>query len=273
MVNGVTNNLNSYQTIDSISKPSSTNHISSDKAYGKVVGEPTLSKEGLDYYEKLKAKYSDMDFVLVSKDKIDYAKQHAASYGSSKAFTVLIDDEKIEKMATDDNFRKKYEGLIEMAKTELPKMKEDLMKNGSSVVSYGMQVNDNGTASYFAVVDKFAKAQSERIERNKEKKKEENLKTRKQENEKWFDKHREKIVEDKKAEADKELDAAISRYLTGPSPSDKLSGMEDNRYLVFVTKSYEDLRQRLEDSGYIPVTQCILAAQEKIRGSKVDTKI
>ena len=273
MVNGVTNNLNSYQTIDSISKPSSTNHISSDKAYGKVVGEPTLSKEGLDYYEKLKAKYSDMDFVLVSKDKIDYVKQHAASYGSSKAFTVLIDDEKIEKMATDENFRKKYEGLIEMAKTELPKMKEDLMKNGSSVVSYGMQVNDNGTASYFAVVDKFAKAQSERIEKNKEKKKEENLKTRKQENEKWFDKHREKIVEDKKAEADKELDAAISRYLTGPSPSDKLSGMEDNRYLVVVTKSYEDLRQRLEDSGYIPVTQCILAAQEKIRGSKVDTKI
>lgn len=270
MVNGVTTN---FQSIEPIQKSPNSNNVSSDKNYGKVVGEPSLSKEGLDYYNKLKSKYNDMDFILVSKDKIDYAKQHASSYGSSSAFTVLIDDEKIEKMATDENYRKKYEGLIEMARTELPKMKEELFKSGSSVVSVGMQVNDNGTASYFAVVDKLNKSQVERIEKKREEQREENRDSKRKEDKKWFNDRLEKMRDDKRLEADKEMDEAISRHLNGPSISDKLGGMEDERYLVVVSKSYDDLRQRLEDAGYIPVTKCILAEQERIRGSKVDTKI
>lgn len=36
---------------------------------------------------------------------------------------------------------------------------------------YGMQVNDNGTATYFAVLEKSSAAQKERIEKNAAKKK------------------------------------------------------------------------------------------------------
>ncbi len=39
------------------------------KVGGAVIGTPELSDKAKKYYEQLKKKYSNMDFILVSKDK------------------------------------------------------------------------------------------------------------------------------------------------------------------------------------------------------------
>ena len=142
------------------------------KVSGKTIGQPELSEKGQKYYEERKKKYSNMDFVLVSKDMKEQAKAQAGNYANPNRMVVLIDEEKIERMAEDENYRKQYESIIKNAATKLPELQSSLGKAASNVKTFGMKVNDNGTASYFAVVDKSLASQRDRIEKNAAKKKE-----------------------------------------------------------------------------------------------------
>lgn len=142
------------------------------KVSGKTIGQPELSEKGQKYYEELKKKYSNMDFVLVSKDMKEQAKAQAGNYANPNRMVVLIDEEKIERMAEDENYRKQYESIIKNAATKLPELQSSLGKAASNVKTFGMKVNDNGTASYFAVVDKSLASQRDRIEKSAAKKKE-----------------------------------------------------------------------------------------------------
>ena len=139
------------------------------KVTGKTVGEPKLSEKAAKYYEQLKKKYANMDFILVSKDKKAEAEANASKYASSNKTVVLIDEEKIERMAEDEQYRKKYEGIISGAQTQLKQMMQNIGPN-SAVKSYGIKINDGGTASFFAVVDKSLAAQKERIQKKSEQK-------------------------------------------------------------------------------------------------------
>lgn len=139
------------------------------KKYGKQIGEPQLSEKAEKYYEKLKKKYSNMDFILVSADQKEQAEANAAKYGSNKSLLVLIDDEKIEKMAEDESYRKKYEGILDNATNQFAQLKESLGSNADNVKAYGMKFDDNGNASFFAVVDKSLSAQKDRIQQKHDK--------------------------------------------------------------------------------------------------------
>lgn len=85
---------------------------------------------------------------------------------------VLIDEEKIERMATDEKYRKQYEGIIANAASGLSQLSTKLSSTGANVKGYGMQVNDNGVVTYFAVLEKSSTAQKERIEKKAAQKKE-----------------------------------------------------------------------------------------------------
>lgn len=143
------------------------------KVSGRTVGQPELSEKAQKYYEELKKKYSNMDFVLVSKDMKEAAKAQAGSYANPNRMVVLIDEEKIERMAEDENYRKQYEAIISNAGNKLPQLKQSLGSAASGVKSFGMQVNDNGTASFFAVVDKSLSDQRTRMEKKAAQRKEE----------------------------------------------------------------------------------------------------
>ena len=91
--------------------------------YGKTIGNVKLSEEGAKYYEELKNKYSNMDFILVSKDQKANAQANAASYANASKMVVLIDEEKIERMATDENYRNQYESIIKNAASGLTQLK------------------------------------------------------------------------------------------------------------------------------------------------------
>ncbi len=140
------------------------------KKYGKQIGEPQLSEKAEKYYEKLKKKYGNMDFILVSADQKEQAEANAAKYGSNKSLIVLIDEDKIEKMAEDESYRKKYEGILDKATGQFAQMKESLGSNADSVKAFGMKFDDYGNASFFAVVDKSLAAQRERIQQRHDQK-------------------------------------------------------------------------------------------------------
>ncbi|MDE7266129.1 MAG: hypothetical protein K2N89_01530, partial [Lachnospiraceae bacterium] len=96
------------------------------KVSGRTVGNPMLSETAAKYYEELKRKYGNMDFILVSADQKEYAKANASKYGNSNKMVVLIDEEKIERMATDEKYRKQYESVIANAASGLTQLKERL---------------------------------------------------------------------------------------------------------------------------------------------------
>ena len=78
--------------------------------YGNTIGNVQLSDKAADYLDKLKSKFHNMEFITVSKDMKAQVQQNAAGYGNANKMVVLIDDEKLERMATDESYRKKYEG-------------------------------------------------------------------------------------------------------------------------------------------------------------------
>lgn len=214
-------------------------------SYGKTIGKPELSEKASEYYQKLKKKFSNMDFVLVSNDMKEIAKSQAGSYANPYKMVVLIDEEKLERMATDEAYRKQYEGIISSAGTKLPELKSSL-GNNSNVKGFGMQVNSNGTASFFAVVDKSLAAQKKRIEKNAQKKAEQKKLTAKKEAKKAEEEDREK----------KRLEHAEAK--------------ED---LVTITaSSIEELIQKVEDITCSSRSDFVQTEEEKVRGQHIDFK-
>ena len=133
------------------------------------IGNPKLSDTASKYYEELKAKYGDMEFVLVSDDQMETAKEQASNINSDKNLIVMISESELEEMATNEETRAKNEKLIEDARSQMPEMLEELKKSGTTVESFGIELK-NGEVSFFAVIDKSLAAQRERIEAKQEEK-------------------------------------------------------------------------------------------------------
>lgn len=93
---------------------------------------------------------------------------------------VLIDEDKVERMAEDENYRKQYEAIIANAASGISQLKSSLQSSGANVKGFGMQVNDGGTATYFAVLEESSAAQRERIEKKAAEKKAEKKSCRKE---------------------------------------------------------------------------------------------
>ena len=247
--------------------------------YGKTVGEPKLSEEGKKYYDELKKKYGGYDFILVSKDQIDNAKASSARYANPLKPVVLIDEEKIERMATDPEYRKKYEGIISGAAADLNKLKENIASTGADVAGFGIQVNDGGTASYFAVLKKSGDAQRERIEQKRVRSREA-AKVAKKKAEK---KHREEEIKRKRHErAEKAKEPELTEEERNKIREDLRKLAEEEKakraekagrnYEVVSASSIEELTQKLEDHVQNSKMIEVRTDQEKMVGQTIDFK-
>lgn len=207
--------------------------------YGKTIGKPELSEKAQKYYDELKKKYSNMDFVLVSKDMKEAAKAQAGSYANPHRLVVLIDEEKVERMASDENFRKQYEGIISSAAVKLPQLQSQLA-NKPGVKAFGMQINDGGNASFFAVVDKSLAAQRDRIKQSAAKKTEQRKTDAK--------KKAKKAAEEKQAEK-------------------RAEKAESEKDLVTVTaSSMDELLRKVDDTVYEAMSDSMQTDYEKTVG-------
>lgn len=212
--------------------------------YGRTIGQPKLSDKAAKYYEELKKKFSNMDFILVSADQKETAKSQAGNYANPVKTVVLIDEEKLEKMAEDESFRAQYEGIIRSASTQLNQLKKSVGSN-SSVKGFGMQVNDNGTASFFAVVDKSLAAQKERIAKKSAEKKETAKK------------------EAKKAEKEKQAEALEERRKTDKTDD----------YVTVTASSIDELKRKVDDVIYSAWSDYARTDEEKLWGQNIDFRL
>ncbi len=220
--------------------------------YGKTIGKAQLSEEGAKYYEELKKKYSNMDFVLVSKDMKDYAKQNASSFGNANKMVVLIDEEKIERMATDSQFRAKYESLIAKAQSSMPALKALAEKQGN-VKAIGMQVGDNGKASFFAVMEKSSKDMQEKLAAKRAAKKEAEKKAEKDKlSDERLEKMRDKVKDKNGTEAD-DVDS-------------------DEDVEIIMANSIEELQSKIEAYNFNLRANSVQAPMEKMVGQSIDFK-
>ena len=197
------------------------------------IGNPKLTDTASKYYEELKAKYNDMEFVIVSDDQIETAKAQASNIASDKSMIVLISESELEEMATNQETRAKNEKLIEDAKTQMPDMLKQLKESGVEVKSFGIEIKD-GAVSFFAVLDKAAAAQKERIEAKQE----------------------EKLAE-KKADA-----------------AEKAKQPNKKGDLVTVSAgSIEELIKKIQDTVYEAKADNVQTAQEKLVGQSFDFSV
>lgn len=186
---------------------------------GRTYGDPELSEAGLKYYNSLKQKFGGMNFVLVSSDKKAEADAKKGSFAVAGKMTVLIDEEKIERMATDEKYRKQVEATIANASTGVNQLQQQLAKSNTKVNAFGMSIKKDGTAEFFAVMDKSFKSQSERLA----KKREEAKKTKRDEAKKAKREEAAKRIEDRRKEDDD--DETVT--LTASSPEELLKKIQD----------------------------------------------
>ena len=228
---------------DSATSTTATSSKATTTDYGKTIGKVQLSDTAAQYYQQLKQKYGNMDFVLVSSDQKANVSANAAAFSNSNKMVVLIDADKIEKMASDKNYREQYENTIQNASSGLSQMKTSIERAGmsGSVQGYGMSVNDGGASSFFAVMKKSFSEQTERLEKKAEKKAEEK-KTQ------------------KKA---KEKDNGIE---------EKSSVKEEAETQTITANSLEELLQKMNSFYYEDRSNSVLSEAEQSVGQSIDFK-
>ncbi len=271
----VGNTAAAYQTGEASGVSSKKNE------YGRTIGEPKLSDEGKKYYDELKKKFGGYDFILVSKDQIESAKSQAARYANPNKPVVLIDEEKIEKMATDKDYREKYESVISGASSQLSKMKDQLMASGADFKGFGMQVNDGGTASFFAVVGKSQEAQAKRIETKRaearaahkaaDKKAAAKRAEKKRAEKREAEKLKEKQLEERKAD-DTAKDVTEEFDENDPRFREALGRIWDENTVTISASSVDELITKLGDYVQNERMNSIQTPEEALVGQHIDFK-
>lgn len=230
-----------------------------DYTRGRTIGNPKLSEKASKYYEELKKKFSNMDFVLVSTDQKETAKAQAASYGNASKMVVLIDEEKIERMAEDENYRRQYEAVIRNGANSLSQMAQKLSSAGVNVKSFGMQVKD-GRASFFAAVDKsFQDQRTRQQKRIAEKKAAQKADARKAEKKAAEKKRTEKRKENRSEKADRE--------------AERMEAWNEDAVEVISASSVDELMLRLEDYRFARMSDHMQTESEKQIGQSVDYSV
>lgn len=207
------------------------------KVSGRTIGNPELTEKAAKYYEELKKKYGNLDFILVSKDQKDFAKATASKYSNPHKMVVLIDEEKIERMAEDEKYRAQYEGIIAKGASGLTQLKSKLANMGLGVKSCGMNVYDNGATSFFATMDKSFKAQNQTAKQRLEKKK-----AAKKAEEKKAAKKAEQKKQQEKLEATREERRVIREEYFENDNEDEIT---------FTADSIDDLIDQIEGAEYL----------------------
>lgn len=168
-----------------------------------------LSDAAKNLLSELREKYGNMD-ISVAKWSTDEEQDYYAEK-SDKEYSVLINPELLEKMATDPAAREKYEKVLGGAGEQFDTLKEELGEDADKIKGFSITMDKDGNVSYAVKLLKDmeanSKAQKERIsERRAERKKEE---------EQRQERVVQKKIETEKVEASsiEELVAAIKKKL------------------------------------------------------------
>lgn len=96
----------------------------------------------------------------------DEAQKHLAT--GNGEYNCVITPDTLEKMATDETERAKFEGIIDKAIGELPEIRKQLGDDSENVTKLGISVDSEGNVSYYALIKESLK-KNENVEKAKEK--------------------------------------------------------------------------------------------------------
>ena len=161
----------------------------------------------------------------------------------------VIEEAIIERLAKDDRYRKKYEGILSGATAQLQQLKSSVEKSGADVKEYGMQVNDGGTTSFFAVLRKSSSDQKSRIQKSAEKKK------------------AEKKAAEKKAEKKQEKERLEK------SKESRTESEDDTQTITLTANSVEELMDKIGEYTFVERSNEVRTDREKLMGQHVDYKL
>lgn len=212
-------------------------------------GSPKLSKEAEDYYHKLLQKYGNLNFVLVASDKKQEAEAMKGSFATPGRTTVLIDTDKIERMATDEKYREQIESTIRNASLGMSQMSATVGTK-AGVKSYGMSYGKDGRASFFAAVDQSFAEQRKLIQKRAEKKKE--------------------AAKAEKKKAAKEADA---ERLEKRRADRKANGKEDGDEVIITANSIEELMRKIDEYEMGYLSDHMQTEEERMRGQSIDYSV
>ena len=138
-----------------------------------------LSETASNYLEELKSKYSNSEIVVVGADQADQATEIASNVRTNKNTVIVLTEDELEKMATDEETRTQNEALLDEAIQQLPEAMKKMSESGLDIKTMGIEIK-NGSTNYFAVLDKANTAQKERIEAKQEEKRAEQKEAKKE---------------------------------------------------------------------------------------------
>ena len=224
--------------------------------YGMTIGDVQLSDKAKDYLGKLQSKFHGMEFITVSKDMKAQVQQNAAAYGNANKMVVLIDEEKLERMATDESFRKKYEGIIATSQAKMMQAKMGLTSSGASVKNFGMSVDSNGKENFFATVNKTSDLQKKRTEKKAAEKKAAKL--------------QEKKKAEKKAQEERIQKARDKKAEKTDTDKEETEITDNEEYVTFEADSLDDLLSKVQTYSYNNASGKVMTESEKMVGTKID---
>lgn len=130
-----------------------------------------LSSGAKKLLKELQKTYGNTDFMIANYE----TEEEAAEYLSrgTNTYSVLLTPDELEKMASDEKYKKSNLEKLDGALDQLKDVKSQLGEKGEDVKRLGVVIGDNGEVSYFAELEKSSEMQRERIEKHREAKKEE----------------------------------------------------------------------------------------------------
>lgn len=162
---------NSVGTKKEQSKSPKTSSASKANETKKAGSAPVqLSEKAKALLQELKKTYGNMDFIVADYD----SEEEAASYLSrgTKDYSVLIDVEELERMASDDDVKNQNLSLLDEAVGKLDEVKDQLGDHKDEVVRMGISIGKDGEMSFFAELEKVGERQKEFVDKIRADKKE-----------------------------------------------------------------------------------------------------
>ncbi len=130
-----------------------------------------LSSQAKKLLDELKKKYSNMDFIVADYENDEEASAYLAR--GTKEFSVLIDPETLEEMASDEDAKAKNIAILEDSVGQLKDMSDKLGDKKDEVTHLGVSIGKDGSVSFFTELEKIGERQKEWIEKSRESRKEE----------------------------------------------------------------------------------------------------
>lgn len=212
-MNGITSAVSYYENIVQQKKNSAVKANGSAKLQVKS-SEEHLSSKARNYLDNLRKTYGDYDFIVAD----DGDDPKALLNKSNKEFSVIFSKSELEKMATDEKYANEkmhsIKTIIDMSRKICEKFGFERAggeagQNDTIINKIGISINEDGSVSIFAELEKMSEKQKEYLEKLREQRAEEKKDTEKSE---------EKKIHSYK----KEEDASVKKLVVEASSEEEL---------------------------------------------------